>query len=93
MALKLSIFLGFSLTAFVVFRVLPEIRAHRNARKMEPDNLGNYDLDGVSYDPEAHTVVVTGDSQAPEPVPDLVVVEEVVTLHAPEEPRERSVGA
>lgn len=88
---KLSFVLGSILTAWGLLRVLPDIRHHRSVRKMHPDNHGNYDLDGVSYDPYSRNVVVTGDGLAPEPHREMV--DEVVQLHAPEEPRKRSVGA
>lgn len=89
----LNIFLGLSLIAFLRLRILPDIRAHRGTKKMESDSQGNYDLDGVSYDPDTYNVVVTGDGQAPAPVAEVKVVEAVVTMHAPEEPKKRSITA
>jgi hypothetical protein len=79
---KLSFFVGCSLAAWVTLRVLPEIRAHRRVmRDMPPDNLGNYDLDGVSYDPGSHTVVVAADAAAPAPEEHILLVDEVIRLH------------
>ncbi len=93
MVQTLSLLVGLSLAAFVKFRVLPDIRAHRGTKKMDDDQSGNYDLDGVSYDPESYVVVVTGDAQAPTPVPEVKIVEAVVTMHAPVQPKKRSIGA
>lgn len=64
----LAMAVGFSLAAFVFRRVIPEIRAHRDTRRMTSDQQGNYDMDGVSYDSSCLQVVVTGDGRAPDPV-------------------------
>ena len=90
---KLSFFAGFSFLAYVIMRAVPEMRAHRSTKKMHTDNEGNYDLDGVSYDPHSHIVAVTGDNRIPDPLSEAGVVNEVVALHAPEEPKQRSVSA
>lgn len=89
---SLSLLLGLSLAAFFKFRFLPELRAQRGTKKMDGDSHGNYDLDGVSYDPASHNVVVVGDGQAPEPKAKTGATKKVVNLHAPEQPRQRSVG-
>jgi hypothetical protein len=69
---KLSFFVGCSVAAWVFFRVLPEMRAHRAVMsEMPPD-------------------IAAGDANVPEPGVSTLVVEEVVSLHAPEDPRERS---
>ncbi len=91
--IKLTLLIGFALAAFFKFRVLPDMRAHRGIKKMDSDHLGNYDLDGVSYDPAKNKVVVVGDSQAPEPGEHVVIVGEVVALHAPEQAQQRNLGA
>lgn len=91
---KLSFFVGCSIAAWIYFRVLPEMRAHRSVKNdMEPDQTGNYDLDGVSYDPSSHNVVAAGDGTIAEPVAEIAIVEEVVSLHAPEKEKPRDVVA
>ena len=92
---SLSLMVGLSAVAAALLklRVLPDLRAHRATKSMDTDNHGNYDLDGVSYDPRTYSVIVTGDGQAPSPVAEVLIVGEVVSLHAPEEPRKRNVSA
>ncbi|HEY8278701.1 MAG TPA: hypothetical protein VIH99_03710 [Bdellovibrionota bacterium] len=86
MVRRISLFVGLSLAAFVRYRVLPEVRAHRDTRRMIPDNLGNYDLDGVSYDPASFQVVVSGDSAIKDPsLPaEEAAMVEVVEMNAPD---------
>ena len=89
--LRLTLAFGTALGAFWFLRVLPEIRAQRSVRRMQPDHEGNYDLDGVSYDPVMRNTVVTGDGRVAEP--QRTRVEEVVTLHAPEASKPRDLTA
>lgn len=91
MVRTLTWLVGLSVLAFVRFRVIPDLRAQRGTKRMDTDQHGNYDLDGVSYDPANFCVVAGGDGHAPEPVE--AQVEKVVDLHAPAEPKSRSVTA
>jgi hypothetical protein len=38
------------------------LREARDLRQMIPDAAGNYDIDGVSYDAQERTVVVSSDT-------------------------------
>ncbi|MGZ3652402.1 MAG: hypothetical protein ACXVB9_00155 [Bdellovibrionota bacterium] len=90
---KITFFAGCSFLAYLLVRAIPEMRAHRSTRKMDSDNAGNYDLDGVSYDPHSHIVAVTGDDRIPDPNPDASMAAEVVALHTPVETLSRGATA
>ena len=90
---KMTFFAGCSYLVYLAFDAAREARAHRSTKMMDTDNHGNYDLDGVSYDPHSHIVAVTGDNRIPDPLAETKITQEVVALHAPEEPKKRSVVA
>jgi hypothetical protein len=90
---KLSFFAGCSYLVYLAFDAAREARAHRSTKKMDTDFDGNYDLDGVSYDPHSHTVAVTGDNRIPSPLAETTITLEVVALNTPSEPKQRAVGA
>lgn len=90
---KLTFFAGCSYLLVLAVQSLRDIRTHRATKKMDADSYGNYDLDGVSYDPHSHTVAVTGDDRIPDPVVEAMITEEVVALHAPDELKRHSIVA
>lgn len=67
--MKRAFAFGFGVLAAGI--LLDRARIARNAqkgtKKMVPDFVGNYDLDGVSYDPQAKKVVVGSDARTKEP--------------------------
>ena len=80
---RLSFIVGGALVAYFALRVLPDLKAHRGRKKMSTDYQGNYDLDGVSYDPQSHIVAVAGDNRIPDPITEAHVAQDVVDMHAP----------
>lgn len=75
-------FAGLSASALLLRRFL-----HDGSQRTIPDHEGNYDIDGVSFDPapqlgESSHVVVSGDSQASDPEADRASVRKVVGLHS-----------
>jgi hypothetical protein len=63
----ISWMLGLFAAGVLLDRARLAAKAHIGAKKMVPDFVGNYDLDGVSYDAHDKKVVVGSDSRVKEP--------------------------
>jgi len=74
------IFLGFS--AAFLWSLNSQWRRHAGRHETIPDHSGNYDIDGVSYDPSSSQVIVSSDARAPDPHSDKDSNEKVVDLHS-----------
>jgi len=90
---KWTFLMGSSYLLYLAMQSLRDMRAHRATKEMEPDSNGNYDMDGVSYDPHSHTVAVMGDHRIPDPVAETEITREVVALQVPQEPKPHGVVA
>jgi hypothetical protein len=78
----------FSLAGYGAYRLAKGRRSKKMGELTIPDQEGNYDIDGVSYDPHARMVDVSGDHRIPSPR--TAHAKEVVALHGTESPGARS---
>lgn len=83
--------LGFVLVAYAARRFWLRVRAVHGQREMLPDRFGNYDLDGVSYDPLDYRVVVSGDGHIPKTETEMASEEEIRRLLEIEDAHRRVV--
>ncbi|MGZ3695063.1 MAG: hypothetical protein ACXWQO_12995 [Bdellovibrionota bacterium] len=67
--MKRAVGLVFGLVAIgaLIDRARLARKAHLGAKKMVPDFVGNYDIDGVSYDENSKKVIVGSDGRVKEP--------------------------
>jgi hypothetical protein len=63
----LGLFAGMFTAGVLLDRARLARKAHRATKEMVPDYVGNYDLDGVSYDAGHKKVVVSSDARAHKP--------------------------
>jgi hypothetical protein len=60
--------LAVPILAYLVVQGFRDRGVRRSTKQMATDSHGNYDLDGVSYDPYSHAVAVTGDARIRDPL-------------------------
>lgn len=62
-----GLFMGLFVGAVLADRARLARKAHKATKEMVPDYVGNYDIDGVSYDASHKKVVVGSDGHARKP--------------------------
>lgn len=67
MSRTMSLLFGMIAAGVLIDRARLAMKAKAGVKKMVPDFVGNYDLDGVSYDSHDKKVVVGSDSRVKEP--------------------------